>query len=77
MHFVVCSAIFSAGVAQRGNPAWGAETRSGLNELLDLLPARRYPTVLKYSEYADKPDPEYDFRFGLRALLSGLSQSQQ
>ncbi len=77
MHFVVCSAIFSASVAQRGNTAWGGEARSGLNELLDLLPARRYPTVLKYSEYANKPDPEYDFSFGLRALLNGLSQSQQ
>jgi AcrR family transcriptional regulator len=76
MHFVVCSAIFSAGVAQRGNTAWGKEASSGLNELLDVLPARNYPTVLKYSEYADKPDPEYDFSFGLRALLSGLSQSQ-
>jgi AcrR family transcriptional regulator len=76
MHFVVCSAIFSAGVAKRGNTAWGDEASSGLNELLDLLPARSYPTVLKYSEYADKPDPEYDFSFGLRALLSGLSQSQ-
>jgi AcrR family transcriptional regulator len=77
MHFVVCSAIFSAGVARRGNTAWGEEASSGLNELLDLLPARRYPTVLKYSEYADKPDPDYDFSFGLRALLNGLSQSQQ
>ena len=33
--------------------------------------------MLKYSEYANKPDPEYDFSFGLRALLNGLSQSQQ
>jgi AcrR family transcriptional regulator len=77
MHFVVCSAIFSAGIAQRGNTAWDQETSTGLNELLDLLPSRRYPTVLKYSEYADKPDPEYDFSFGLRALLNGLSRSQQ
>jgi AcrR family transcriptional regulator len=77
MHFVVCSAIFSAGVAQRGNAAWNGETSSGLDDLLDVLPARRYPTVLKYSEYADKPDPEYDFSFGLRALLDGLSQSQR
>jgi AcrR family transcriptional regulator len=77
LHFVVCSAIFSAGIAQRGNTSWGKEASSGLNELLDVLPARRYPTVLKYSEYADKPDPEYDFSYGLRALLNGLSQSQQ
>ena len=77
MHFVVCSAIFSAGVSKRGEPAWSREASSGLNELLDLLPARRYPTVLKFSDYADKPDPEYDFRFGFRALLDGLWQSQQ
>jgi AcrR family transcriptional regulator len=77
MHFVVCSAIFGAGVARRGNTAWTGRATSGLDELLDLLPARRYPTVLKFSDYADKPDPEHDFGFGLRALLSGLLQSQQ
>jgi AcrR family transcriptional regulator len=77
MHFVVCSAIFGAGVARRGNTAWTGEANSGLDEMLDLLPARRYPTVLKFSGYADKPDPENDFSFGLRALLNGLWQSQQ
>ena len=77
MHFVVCSAIFGAGAARRGNTAWTGEASSGLDELLDLLPARKYPTVLKFSSYADKPDPEHDFRFGLRALLNGLWQSQQ
>jgi AcrR family transcriptional regulator len=77
MHFVVCSAIFSAGVARRGNTAWGRETSSGLDELLDLLPARSYPTVLKFSEFAASPDPDYDFSFGLNALLNGLWQSQQ
>lgn len=77
MHFVVCSAIFSAGVSQRGNTAWSKEATSGVNELLDLLPTRRYPTVLKFSEYVEKIDPEYDFSFGLRALLNGLWQSQQ
>jgi hypothetical protein len=77
MHFVVCSAIFSAGVSKRGDTAWSRGASSGLDELLDLLPARKYPTVVKFSEYADTPDPEYDFRFGLRALLNGLWQSQQ
>src|ERR1700733_6296241 len=77
MHFVVCSAIFSAGAAQRGNTAWSGEASSGLDELLDLLSARRYPTVLKFSAYADKPDPEHDFSFGLSALINGLWQSQQ
>jgi AcrR family transcriptional regulator len=77
MHFVVCSAIFSAAAAERGSTAWSGEVSSGLNELLDLLPARRYPTVLKFSEYADKPDPERDFSFGLRALIDGLWQSQR
>ncbi len=77
MHFVVCSAIFSAGAALRGDSAWSGEVDSGLNELLDLLPTRRYPTVLKFSEFADKPDPENDFGLGLRALLDGLLQSQQ
>jgi AcrR family transcriptional regulator len=76
MHFVVCSAIFSAAAAQRGSTAWSGEASSGLNELLDLLPARRYPTVLKFSEYAEMPDPERDFSLGLRALIDGLWQSQ-
>src|ERR1700733_5844997 len=77
MHFVVCSAIFSAGVARRGNSAWSGKTGSGLNDLLDLLPSRQYPTVLKFSEFADKPDPASDFGLGVRALLDGLLQSQR
>jgi AcrR family transcriptional regulator len=77
MHYVVCSAIFRASATQRNNPAWSGDASSGLNDLLDLLPTRRYPTVLKFSEFADKPDPEHDFSFGLRALLDGLWQSQQ
>jgi AcrR family transcriptional regulator len=76
MHFVVCSAIFSAGAASRGNSAWTGETASGLADLLDLLPTSRYPTVLKFSGHADRPDPERDFRFGLRSLLDGLLQGQ-
>jgi AcrR family transcriptional regulator len=77
MHFVVCSAIFGAGAGRQGNTAWSGKASSGLDELLDLLPARRYPTVLKFSDYAGKPDPEHDFIFGLHALLNGLWQSQQ
>jgi AcrR family transcriptional regulator len=76
MHFVVCSAIFGAGATRKGNTAWSGETTSGLDELLDLLPARSYPTVLKFSHYADTPNPEHDFNFGLRALLNGLWESQ-
>jgi hypothetical protein len=53
MHFVVCSAIFTAGPAKRGGTAWSQEARSELNELLDLVPARKYPTVFKFSDYAD------------------------
>ena len=30
MHFVVCSAIFSAGAARRGNPPWSGEAGSGI-----------------------------------------------
>jgi hypothetical protein len=77
MHFVVCSAIFGAGVARRGDAAWGEDAGSGLNELLDVLPARNHPTALKFSGYAEHPDPEDDFRFGLRTLVDGLWQSQQ
>jgi AcrR family transcriptional regulator len=61
----------------QGNTAWTGEENSGLDELLDILPARRFPTVLKFSDYVDKPDLERDFSFGLRALLNGLWQSQQ
>lgn len=77
MHFVVCSAIFGAGAARKGTIAWSGKVSSGLEELLDLLPARSYPTVIKFSTYADKPDPDRDFVFGLRALLNGLWASQQ
>ncbi len=76
MHSVVCSAIFSAGVSRRGGSAWSGKASSGLQELLDVLPARKYPTVLKFGEHGDTPDPEDDFRFGLRALLDGLWRSQ-
>jgi AcrR family transcriptional regulator len=76
MHFVVCSAIFTASAERHGNSAWNGETSSGLNDLLDLLPTRQYPTVLKFSEFADMPDPERDFSLGLCALLDGLRQSQ-
>ena len=77
MHFVVCSALFGAGAARQGNTPWIGEKSSGLDEVLDLLPARRYPTVLKFSDHAGTPDPEQDFRFGLRALLDGLWQFQE
>jgi AcrR family transcriptional regulator len=77
MHLVVCSAIFTAAAAQKGNSAWSGKRGSGLNELLDLLPSRKFPTVLKFSEFADMPNPERDFGFGLRTLLDGLTQSQQ
>lgn len=76
MHFVVCSAIFRAGVSRRGDTAWNGHATSGLHELLDLLPARQYPTVHKFSNYVDTPDPEHDFSYGLQALLDGLSRSQ-
>jgi len=76
MHLVVCSAIFSAGASRRGATTWDGETGSGLGELLDVLPARHYPTVLKFSDFGDTPDPENDFGFGLGALLDGLSRSQ-
>jgi AcrR family transcriptional regulator len=70
VHFVVCSALFGVSSGLRGGQP------SGLADLLDVLPARRYPTVLKFSDYGDKPDPEYDFDFGLRALLDGLTRDQ-
>ncbi len=77
MHFVVSSAVFAAAAAKRGSTAWNGETSSGLTELLDLLPSRQYPTVLKFSAFADTPDLGHDFSFGLSALLDGLRQSQE
>jgi AcrR family transcriptional regulator len=76
IHFVVSSAIFSAAAMRRGDDQWGGRTSSGLLELLDLLPSSQFPTVLKLSKLADKPDPEHDFHFGLRALLDGMGRSQ-
>jgi AcrR family transcriptional regulator len=77
IHFVVSSAIFSAAAMRRGaHDQWSGKTSSGILELLDLLPSSRYPTVLKLSKLADKPDPEHDFHFGLRALLDGISSSE-
>jgi AcrR family transcriptional regulator len=77
IHFVVCSALFGASATRRGHTAWetSRQSGSGLADLLDVLPARLYPTVLKFSEYGDRPDPEYDFDFGLRALLDGLASA--
>jgi AcrR family transcriptional regulator len=72
IHFVVCSALFTSGTASHRTP--GEPT--GLSTLLDVLPARQYPTVLKFSEYGEKPDPDYDFDFGLHALLDGLDRSR-
>jgi AcrR family transcriptional regulator len=77
IHFVVCSALFVANATRQGRTAWrtSSTSGSGLSELLDVLPARLFPTVVKFSEYGDKPDPEYDFNFGLRALLDGLERA--
>jgi AcrR family transcriptional regulator len=77
IHFVVCSALFGASAIRNANATWetSREKGSGLAELLDVLPARLYPTVLKFSEYGDRPDPEYDFNFGLGALLDGLENA--
>jgi AcrR family transcriptional regulator len=74
VHFVVCSALFSANARRGDGTPWREGARTGLGELLDVLPARRYPTVLRFSGYGDKPDPEHDFGFGLGALLDGLSR---
>jgi AcrR family transcriptional regulator len=76
MHYVVCSAVFGAVFATRDESAWSGEQGSGVRELLDLLPARQYPTVLRFSDYGDKLDLEGDFTFGLRALLDGLWRSR-
>ncbi|HEY7947200.1 MAG TPA: TetR/AcrR family transcriptional regulator [Acidimicrobiales bacterium] len=77
IHFVVCSALFGASATRKSNGAWEESRRSGsgLADLLDVLPAGLYPTVLKFSEYGDRPDPEYDFNFGLGALLDGLERA--
>lgn len=76
MHFVVCSAVFGAVFARREETARSGEQGSGLRELLDLLPARQYPTVLRFSDYGDRLDLDSDFTFGLRALLDGLWRSR-
>lgn len=64
VHFVVLSALFSARTPEA--------TTSALGDLLDVLPSRDYPTVLKLSRYEGPPDFEGDFTMGLRALLDGL-----
>jgi AcrR family transcriptional regulator len=64
IHFVVLSALFSANAVP--------PTSSLLDELLDVLPSRDYPTVLKLSRYEGPPDFDGDFAMGLRALLDGL-----
>ena len=68
VHFVVCSAIFGTGGVPPGTP-------SGLGDLLDVLPAGRYPTVHTFGEHGERPDPHQDFDFGLRALLDGLRRA--
>ncbi|MEV6561495.1 TetR/AcrR family transcriptional regulator [Nocardia sp. NPDC051756] len=74
IHFVVCSCMFSLGARQSdGGPWQGGTSSSGLADLLDALPTRQFPTVLKLSEFGDKPDPAYDFDLGLTALLDGLA----
>lgn len=67
VHFVVLSALFSANATKNGAP-----TTPALGELLDVLPSRDYPTVLKLSKYEGPPDFDRDFAMGLRALLDGL-----
>jgi len=75
MHLVVSSALFSAGAGRRSGSAWSGRTPSGLRDVIDVLPAAEYPTVLKFSEFGDLPDPDHDFEFGLRALLDGMASS--
>ena len=72
VHFVVCSAMFSAGASRRPGTAWSGQTPSGLRDLIDVLPEANYPTVRRFSEFGDRPDPDHDFDVGLRALLDGL-----
>lgn len=67
IHFVVLSALFSANAGRVGEQA-----TSPLGELLDVLPGRDYPTVLKLSRYEGPPDFDAHFAMGLRALLDGL-----
>jgi TetR/AcrR family transcriptional regulator, tetracycline repressor protein len=73
MHFVVSSALFSAGSSRKPGTAWSGQTPSGLRDLIDVLPATEYPTVIRFSAFGDRPDPNHDFEFGLRALLDGLA----
>lgn len=67
LHFVVMSALFTANATRNGPPK-----ESALGELLDVLPTRDYPTVLRFSQYEGVPDFDRDFAVGLRALLDGL-----
>ena len=54
MHFVVCSAIFTAGAARRGHirVETSRKTGSGLDDLLDLLPAG---SIRPFSSSASSP----------------------
>ncbi len=74
LHFTICSVLFAVNALP---PQYREQKRSPstrLDELLDVLPADKYPTVLKLGAHPMHPDVERDFLLGLRALITSFAQ---
>lgn len=67
-HFVIGSAVLDAGGAART-----AAERTSMASLFRSLPPDRYPTVVALADTLNRPDPDQEFAFGLRALLDGIA----
>ncbi|MFJ1455189.1 TetR/AcrR family transcriptional regulator [Nocardia sp. N2S4-5] len=76
LHYTICSALLAltAFPPQYRDPQQRPST--DLDKLLTLLPADKYPTVVKLGGHALHPDLERDFLQGLRALIESFAASE-